>query len=173
MACTASHRSATRRARSRCGMLLTLLLAGLLIGCDRSPAPPTTLEGAWLGEGEFRVSRGSQEVTAQLELLSDGSYRFLVLEPSIMALTGTERGVWSREGQTLTLTPGIPERDPGGSVFQQLRDDSPDADRPPKTLVIAVDLADLQFDDGPMHLTFRPNPEATASLQAAGDVTGE
>lgn len=155
-------------------LLLIMVAAGQaqITGCDRSSAsaPPTTIEGAWLGDGEFRASRGTMAVKAQLELLSDGSYRYLILEPAILMLTGVETGTWTRDAQTLTLTPGVFERDESGSVFQHLRDSSPDASRPPRDLTIATNLADLRFRDSQLDLTFRYNHDATAELRASGEV---
>ncbi len=175
-----SSRTATHGIRGTLGVLLAAALALALAGCDRSSAKlPATLEGAWIGDGTFRASVGEAEVQAQLELLSDGSYRFLVLKPAILALTGLERGTWSRNGPTLTLTPAPPPPPaaddsapkPEGSVFQQLRKGSAAASKPPKTLTIADDLRDLRFDDGKLALTFTPNPDATAKLRADGEVT--
>lgn len=152
-------------------ILSMCVLSGVLLGCSLESNPlPTTLEGAWLGEGEFTASRGSMDMKAQLELLSDGSYRFVILEPGIMMLTGAETGVWSRESDELVLRPGTFERDADGSVFQNLRDSDTEKAKAPKHLAVAHDLSELQFKDGPVTLTFRPNAEATAALRTAGDV---
>jgi len=161
-----------------------VMLVGWLLltaGCDgmSSPALPTTLEGAWLGEGQFNTRAGSMDVKAQLELLSDGTYRYLILEPGVLAMMGDERGRWSRQGQTLTLTPGsaaappqTPTATPNDSVVERLRQSGAASPRPAKQLEIAGDLSDLRFDDGKLEITFTPNPAATAKLQAAGEVTG-
>ncbi len=158
---------------------LAIALAAMLTGCDGSvSSPPTRLEGAWLGAGIFRAGAGNADVTAQLELLSDGTYRMLILKPAILAMTGPETGAWSRDGQTLTLTPGAApatateaedEAHASAGVFQKLRSGSSAGGRT-KTLTIAGNLSDLRLVDGPLELTFTPNPDATAKLQAAGDV---
>ncbi len=158
------------------GLVLVLWLL-VLVGCDGGSraALPTTLEGAWRGAGQFTARGGSLDVTAQLELLSDGSYRLLILEPGVLAMAGAEGGTWSRQGPTLTLTPDPPQgptATPDDSVFEQLRQSSAASPRPPKRLTIASDLADLRMDDGKLALTFTPDPDATAKLQAAGDVAG-
>jgi len=137
-------------------LIVAVLLAA---GCDEpSPMPPATLEGAWTGQGVFRASAGEAQVSAQLELQSDGSYRLLLLEPAILALTGPEEGRWSRQDQTITLTP-TPlepvEDETSESVFRQLRRGSvPTA----KTLSVAEDLRELRLRDGPMTLTFTFSP---------------
>ncbi|MEX0794569.1 MAG: hypothetical protein WD045_15645 [Pirellulaceae bacterium] len=177
-------------------LLLGALLGIVLCGCGVGTAPtaPATLEGAWLGKGLFHAGAGDAEVTAQLELLSDGSYRYLILKPSILALTGMEEGAWQREGQTLTLAPGAKpnesadadaageaeteeiELGPDGkpklsSVFGALRKTNVQNATPPRTLTVADDLSHLTFDDGKLELTFTYNMKATASLKKRGDVT--
>jgi hypothetical protein len=154
--------------------LVGLLL--LLTGCDGGlgSSLPTTLEGAWLGEGQYSTRAGSMDVKAQLELLSDGTYRFLILEPGVLAMMGGEQGQWSRQGQTLTLTPAppkTPSATPDDSVFEQLRQSSAASPRPPKQLTVAGNLADLRLDEGKLAITFTPNPDATAKLRASGEVT--
>ncbi len=161
------------------GTLFVTALVVMLTGCGESSVRPTTLEGAWLGDGAFHTSAGDAEAQAQLELLSDGSYRFLILKPNILALTGAERGTWSRTGQTLILTPAAPPPaaatggtpNVSGSVFEQLRRGGPA--KPPRSLVIADDLRDLRFNDGKLDLILTPNLDATAKLRATGDVTGQ
>ena len=143
-----------------------------LASCGKSSGPPR-LEGAWLGEGEFSVSAGSKGVKAQLEILSDGTYRFLILEPRILMMAGVEKGNWSRDGELLTLTP-VNEKKEGDdskkSVLETLRKSSPEKLRV-KKLIIADDLSSLTLSDGPLALQFTPNEEATQRLEEAGDVT--
>ena len=147
---------------------LLILLATCLavLSCGKPP----TLEGAWLGEGTYSVSIGSKPVKAQLEILKDGSYRYLILEPGILALTGVEKGSWKREGTTLVLKPGEPappEED--SSVLGALRRGSPKELRI-KKLQISEDLKSLQQLDGALELEFRKNQKATAKLQKAGEI---
>ncbi|MEX0887197.1 MAG: hypothetical protein WD009_12250 [Phycisphaeraceae bacterium] len=158
---------------------LALVAVGVT-ACDGAwSSAPTTLEGAWLGEGTFHTRAGDADVTIQLELLSDGSYRYLILEPALLAMTGMETGTWARDADRLILTPTpAPAIDPAdadadaeaGGVFEALRRGSPQADRPDRTLTIADDLADLRFSSGRFNITFTPNREATAALRDAGDV---
>lgn len=167
---------------------LVLLLGIGLCGCGGGSAVPATLEGAWLGKGLFHADAGDAEVTAQLELLSDGTYRYLILKPAILALTGLEEGTWHREGQSLTLIPGSAAvEEPGdsaeeeietnadgkpklSSVFQKLRQTNSQEPQPPRTLTIAEDLSHLTFDDGKLELTYTYNVKATANLRERGDV---
>lgn len=177
--------------------LLMLLVAVGLCGCGggATAKAPESLEGAWLGKGLFHAGAGDAEVTAQLELLSDGSYRYLILKPSILALTGLEEGAWQREGQTLTLSPGVEpkgadnseasgeaeteeiELGPDGkpklsSVFGALRNTNGQNARPPRTLTVAEDRSQLTFDDGKLEITYTYNVKAAASLRKRGDVAG-
>ncbi|MEX2673307.1 MAG: hypothetical protein WD294_14480 [Phycisphaeraceae bacterium] len=136
-------------------LLITLALS--LNACGEATSPPPTLEGAWLGAGDFRASRGSADVEAQLELHPDGSYEFLILQPSIMTLAGTEKGQWSREGDHLTLTPGAV----GPTTPEQVDKEAPlsvlrtGQTAKPKTLTITE--RQLEFRDGPMSITFSAN----------------
>ena len=143
----------------------------LIVCCGKSGAPPA-LEGAWLGEGTFSAGAGELAVKAQLEILSDGSYRFLILEPGIMAMMGLESGKWIREGRSLTLQPkneksGGTEKD--ASVISKLRQSSPENLRV-KKLVIAEGLSSLQLIDGPLNIEFKPNLEARRKLKEAGEI---
>lgn len=144
---------------------LIAFLAVVLISIPACSKPGRTpaLEGAWLGEGEFSASAGSVTVKAQLEILKDGTYRYLILEPRILALTGAESGTWSRDGQSLVLQP-VNEKaeatETGTSVFGKLRESSPQ-DLRVKKMSIAGDLGSLTLSDGPMDIVFQPNPAAT------------
>ncbi len=131
------------------------------------------LEGAWKGEGTFSASAGSMDAKAQLEILSDGTYRFLILEPKLLMLAGKEKGKWSREGVLLTLSPvngKAEEDDARKSVLETLRESSPENLRV-KQLTLADDLSSMNLSDGPMSLEFTPNAEATRKLEEAGEVT--
>lgn len=140
--------------------------------CSKRSGPPQ-LEGAWLGQGEFSASAGSKTMKAQLEILSDGSYRFLILEPRVLMMAGVEKGDWVREGNRLTLTP-VKEKEKedksNKSVFETLRKTSP-VELRVKQLTIADDLSALVLSDGPMELEFAPNEEATRKLIESGEVT--
>jgi hypothetical protein len=154
---------------------LTLHIVFILIclsSCGDRNGPPR-LEGAWLGEGIYSTTAGSKDVKAQLEILSDGTYRFLILEPSVLMLTGMEKGNWTRDGSLLTLSPvngKSEEKGDGKSVFETLRKSSPENLRV-KNLTLADDLSFLNLSDGPMELEFYPNAEATRKLEEAGEVT--
>lgn len=156
-----------------------LCIVFILLGfssCGKRGGPPR-LEGAWLGEGTFSVSAGSKDVKAQLEILPDGSYRFLFLEPGILMMSGMEQGVWTREGEVLTLTPGDGKSDEETAeeegvkdgVFETLRK-SPPKNLRVKQLKIGDDLGSMTMSDGPLELEFTPNPEATRKLEQAGDL---
>ena len=167
--------------------LLTIAVTTLLAaGCDDASAPgadasaaaaaPTSVHGAWLGEGTFNAEAGTTEVTAQLELLSDGTYRFMILQPRVLALAGAEKGQWTTQGSTLHLKPDEekpatpnPQTGEKPSVMDVLRSSSPRELRE-KDLSVANDFSSLTLDDGKMQLRFRPNPTATAKLKAAGEI---
>ena len=164
---TAIEYSPTRRGRMP--LIMLFAFAFLLAACDNTAVTPDTLEGAWLGQGTFRTAAGDAQVKAQLELLADGSYRLLILEPAILALTGPETGTWASDEHNLTLTPlaTTPQNhtpSPDDPPFQQLRTGSQPT---VKSLTIADNLAHLQLRDGPLRLTFKPNPAATAALREA------
>jgi hypothetical protein len=163
-------------------LLVSTVLAVTLAGCENFSSTPKTLEGAWMGEGAFHSRMGQMDVKAQLELLSDGTYRYLILEPGILTMTGPENGDWQREDQTLTLTPVVERPDPpaesedggeesGKSALQGLQKGFAASERPQKTLTIADNLSKLEMRDGKIRLTFKPNPEATAKLISAGEVS--
>lgn len=167
--------------------LLLLLGAFVLLGCDEgsgtsatgSPAAtpsPTSVRGAWLGKGTFNASAGSTPVVAQLEVLKDGTYRFLIIEPRILALAGMETGTWTHANGTLELTPDEekpatpnPETGEKPSLMDAMRAGSPRELRE-KTLHVAQGFSSMSIDDEKMKLRFEPNPDATAKLQAAGDI---
>ena len=151
---------------------LTLFLI-LFVVCLTSCSEPSQLEGAWLGEGTFSVSAGSKKVKAQLEILSDGTYRFLILEPRILMITGMEKGTWSREGALLTLSPvneKMKRDDSKKSVFSNLRKSSP-AKLRVKQLTLVDGLSSMTLSDGPLELKFTPNVKATRKLEEAGEVS--
>jgi len=145
-----------------------LMFALMPAGCDdaaETDAGPATLEGEWAGEGEFRTRGRGLAVQAQLELNADGSYRYLILKPGILAMASGEEGTWARAGDTLTLTPAAadaggdgdadgrtaPLRE-GETVFDRLEATSPT--RPPKTLAVTADGRTLELRDGKMSLDF-------------------
>lgn len=163
--------------------LITFLTAFLfsVISCDKPGGPPT-LERAWLGEGTFSVSAGSKPMKAQLEILTDGTYRFMILEPRILMLTGIESGTWTRDGQLLTLQPvnekaktptkggaSTDSSKDSSSVLKTLRQSSPKNLRV-KKLNIAADLSSLSLSDGPLDIEFKPNPEVTQKLKQSGEI---
>ena len=107
-----------------------------------------------------------------MEILSDGTYRYLILEPRVLMLAGMEKGNWNREGELLTLSPAKEKAEDDGakkSVFETLRKSSPENLRE-KQLSLADDLSTMSLSDGPMQLEFTPNAEATRKLEEAGDV---
>jgi hypothetical protein len=113
------------------------------------------------------------DVKAQLEILSDGTYRFLILEPKVLMLAGMEKGKGSREGALLTLSPfngKAEEDDARKSVLEMLRKSSPENLRV-KQLTLADDLRSMSLSDGPLELELTPNAEATRKLEEAGEVT--
>lgn len=149
-----------------------------LAGCGDGGAAtgPATLHGAWLGEGTFSARGRSVAVKAQLEILPDGRYRFLILEPAMLMLAGVEEGTWSRDEVTLALTPGT-EAEPAEpdaedaepSVARMLRPSNAQSVRA-KSLAIGDDLSELLLDDHPLTLRFTPNAPATQKLRDAGQL---
>ncbi len=135
----------------------------LLTSCSNAP---DSLHGAWLGEGKFNAARGSMDVRAQVEFLPDGSYRFLVLEPGILALAGVENGKWTQNGDIVDLIPNVEEPGEQRSVLFG----SAPRNFQPKLLLVESGLRSLKLDDGPMQITFKHNPEATAKLREAGEL---
>lgn len=145
-----------------------LLVAMLIGGCGDEPgskAAPENLVGHWAGEGKFSARAGSMDVKAQLELNADQTYRMLILEPGILALTGPETGEWSRSGSAVTLTPTRPPKSdhadttvgpiqPGDSVLGKLRESSDPEDMPVKQLTLADDRTTLKLNDGKLSITF-------------------
>lgn len=145
---------------------LIFLVSTAAIGCgERGADPRTSLDGAWLGEGTFHASAGEQGVKAQLELLSDGTYRFLIIEPRVLMLAGMEKGKWTVKGQQLDLAPEPAQTSEGGGILSQAP-----RDFRPKTLTIESDMSALLLDDSKMDLRFTPNEEATKKLREKGDV---
>lgn len=146
--------------RRRLAVAVLLLALSALTACNDQPAPPATLHGQWTGQGVFRTQAGNADVKAQLQLNEDNTYQYLILEPAVLALTGPETGTWTRNNNTLTLTPDAPPppptHDEGNpaptSVFQALRAGS--AQRPPQTLTIADNLTTLTQSDSKLQLTF-------------------
>lgn len=155
------------RVRMTWSIPLAVMLSLVLGGCA---AAPTTVEGAWLGKGEFHTTYGSKDVVAQLELLSNGTYRFMILKPSLLALTGAEQGTWAAKAQSLVLTRDLVREEAAASsgVFSQLRKGS--GATPPKKMTVSTDLLELKFNDGKMDLIFERNSEATEKLRASGEV---
>jgi hypothetical protein len=147
--------------------MIPFLVALLLVaGCSNPDAHPTTVHGAWIGTGEFRAGQGKLDVRAQLEVLPNGRYRFLVLEPGLLAAVGAEIGDWTRNGNTLDLAPDEETHDPNrrgllGSAPRNFR---------PKSLSVVGEVKSLELNDGPMTITFKPNPKATAKLREAGEL---
>ncbi len=138
---------------------LFILSALFLSGCSER-----TLLQAWLGEGEFTIRGRSLDVKAQLEILEDGTYRYLILEPGIIAMMGMETGTWQENGSDLDLSPNQGSTEAGGILGSTPRDFNP------KTLSIEGNYSRLILDDGAMQITFKPNPEATKKLRANGEV---
>lgn len=122
------------------------------------------LEAAWLGTGQFAASMGDAAVKAQLEILTGGDYRFLILEPKALMLAGIEEGTWTREEQTLHLQPLTDEKEKSGILRGAPRDFRP------KTLAIAEDLSELVLQDDKMNMTFKLNEKASAKLRAEGEI---
>lgn len=145
--------------------LLIILAVTLTSGCGGpgSRGQPSE-EGAWLGEGTFHAAVGTEKVTAQLEILSDGTYRFLMLEPRVLMMMGVETGEWSRTDELLNLTPSG-DQTGGGGLFSQVPKDFR-----PKTLIIEPDNAAFLLKDEEMDMRFLPNPEATMQLRERGEV---
>lgn len=144
-------------------ILLTVLL---LTGCsDPGRIVGPQGEGAWLGEGTFQAGPGSLEVKGQLELLSDGTYRFLVLEPPLLMALGVESGTWTRTDHQLDLTPTKDQTGSGIAAIAEV----PKTFRP-KSLTIEKGNAAMNLHDGPMNLRFVPNAEATKKLREQGEV---
>lgn len=145
-------------------LLPIIMLAFILSACSSGT---TELPGAWLGEGKFNAAQGSMDVKAQLEILPDGTYRFLVIEPGILALAGVERGKWSQSGDLLNLTPDPEEQ---GDDNRSILFRSAPRNFQPKTLRVVGQIKSLELADGPMQVTFTHNPKATASLREAGEL---
>ncbi len=147
----------------------------LLVSCDRQSARDTVI-GAWLGEGTFSTRAGAADIQAQLEILSDGSYRFLIIKPTVLAMTGMETGSWTLDADQLILQPTAeqadPEADEKGSVLQQIRRASP-AKLRIKSLQVTADFSVLELSDGPMQVTFLPNDEVTKKLIESGEVDAQ
>lgn len=145
-------------------LIAFLAVVFISIPACSKPGRPPALEGAWLGEGEFSASAGSVTVKTQLEILKDGTYRYLILEPRILALTGAESGTWSRDGQSLLLQP-VNEKaeatETGTSASGKLRESSPLDLTESQKISIAGDLGSLNLSDGPMDIVFQTNPAAT------------
>lgn len=130
---------------------------------DAAPSAPSQAMSTnpsaiqYFGQGEFRARQGSIAVRARLELLPGDRYRFLILEPAMLAMTGVEEGVVERTAQGVILrpetTPPNPEANTqgGGSVFQSLREGSPGR---VKTLTTQDNGASYQLADEGMHLRF-------------------
>ncbi len=162
-------------------VLLLLCVGVLLTACDDGASPrgsavaaPTSVEAAWIGEGTFRAQHGTAEVKAQLEVLSDGSYRMLFLEPKMLMLGGAEKGTWQKTGNKLVLTPTEEKPTPPAegekpSVMDALRGGSPRELRV-KELTVESDFSALSLSDGKMNIRFTPNAEATAKLKASGQL---
>lgn len=154
-----------RSLRSLLGIILfafTITLAG----CGSPDGNQRTgVDGAWLGKGTFASSHGSIEVKAQLELLSDGRYRFLILKPRILSLAGVELGTWQQTGQQIKLRPTANQTGSGAGVLANM----PKTFRT-KILTTTPEYSSLDLDDGPMSIHFEPNPKATEKLRASGDI---
>lgn len=123
--------------------------------------------GAWLGEGAFTAPEGTQEIKAQLELLQDGTYRFMVIEPrALMMVVGLEKGKWKLEGESLDLAP-FPDQTSEGTGKLGALNSAPKNFRP-KTLSVDGDAFVLK--DAQMNLRFSPNLKATEKLREVGDI---
>lgn len=140
----------------------------LLCGCGGGEKEPPSLHGAWLGEGDFSSSHGKMAVKAQLEILADESYRFLILEPAILMAAGMEQGTWTLTDSSLDLHPAeetAEEEKEGFSLFG-----SAPRNFQPKTLTVAPGMKELSLRDGPMQLTFHRNRKATDVLRRNGEI---
>lgn len=149
---------------------IVICMACLLpLGCTQgsSPTGKASPQGAWLGEGEFQASAGSTDVKAQLEILKDGTYRFLILEPRVLMLAGIEKGHWTESNGELRLAP-----DEALSSEGQLSVLAPQTPRNfrPKALAISPGYTSLRIEDGQWSATFLPNEEPTAKMREAGEI---
>lgn len=123
--------------------------------------------GAWLGVGTFRATEGTQQIKAQLELLANGTYRFMVIEPRVlMLLVGLEKGKWQRTGKQLNLNP-FPDQTSKDTGKPGILNKAPKNFRP-KSLSIQGDTFLLK--DEQMDLQFEPNPKATEKLRKSGEI---
>ncbi|MCC5877943.1 MAG: hypothetical protein JJU11_17130 [Candidatus Sumerlaeia bacterium] len=153
-------------------IIVFLALSLLGQGCSQGNEGPGTLHGAWLGEGVFSSPYGQMDVKAQLELLGDNSYRFLVLEPPVLMMAGVEKGDWIFDGDSLELNPqeepGEEVGDQSASPLQVLR--SAPKNFRPKTLSVSPSLKELRLLDDQMDLTFQRNAVATKTLKEKGEI---
>ena len=141
-------------------------------GCERGPK---NLEGAWLGEGKF-FDLPRVVCRVQLELLGDGTYRFLVLQPGVLALAGPETGNWRQDGDRLHLEPFPPEApDQSAPMVVNTEEKNPlkimgSARKPgkPRELKIEKNLSALTLSDSMMDVSFKPNPEVSKKLAEEG-----
>lgn len=145
-----------------------VLAAGLmssLAGCYREVGSNSSSDESgvlhYLGEGEFRVRQGAMAVTAQLELLPGDRYRFLILEPGVLAMIGPEEGQVERTAQGIVLQPVPATLDPeashskdGNSALQSLRKVRKGSPGRVKTLTTQDNGASYQLSDGGMRLRF-------------------
>lgn len=142
---------------------LILLLSA---GCgDSGVGGESGIEGAWLGEGTFHADAGTQDMKAQLEILSDGTYRFMVIEPRVLMLMGAEEGDWTRADRQLDLTPTNNDSGGGGGLLARAP-----RNFQPKSLTIGEDNDALVLLDDKMEMRFEPNAEATKKLRQGGEV---
>ncbi len=150
-------------------IIMICMTCVLPLGCSQgsSPTGKASPQGAWLGEGEFQASAGSTTVKAQLEILNDGTYRFLILEPRVLMLAGMEKGHWTESNGALRLAP-----DEALSSERQLSVLAPQAPRNfrPKTLTISPGYTSLRIEDGQWKATFLPNEEPTTKLREKGEI---
>lgn len=145
---------------------LSLIFMVILAACNNTRQPTGSIEGAWLGKGDFNTGLGSQEVTAQLEILSDGTYRAMILKPSVLALMGMEKGNWSVTGDQLHLSPVKAPPPAKPSLLNAPKD------FPAKTYTVES-LSKITFNDGKMDIVYTPNLKVTEKLIAEGVVLVE
>lgn len=154
--------------------LISLLFClAVLTACGSREEKASSVHGAWLGEGVFTSPHGTMAMRAQLELLSDGSYRMLVLDPPVLMIFGMEKGSWSHQDGSLHLNPieeEVPENlDTESTSPIRLLQSAP-RNFQPKTLTTNRGLSRLSLDDGPMKLEFQRNREATRVLREKGEI---
>lgn len=146
-------------------IILFFLLPIFLAGC--SDSRPSQLQAAWLGEGQYSSSAGNADVKAQLEILDNGTYRFLILEPRVLMLAGMEEGTWAEAGGKVDLTP---VEKPAGEKRSGLFSTTPRNFRP-KTLTVEGDYSKLVISDDEFEMDFLLNEKATDKLVENGEIT--